>query len=302
MSSIKTAISLLKTPGKMILPIGDKGLFNWIPDEPYLKFAYRGETGKKLDLNNPQTFNEKLQWLKLHDRNPLYHKLVDKFEVKDYVANKIGLEYIIPTLGVWDKVEEVSFNKLPDQFVLKCTHDSGSVVICQGKKTFDIETAIKYLTYHMKKSIYWFGREWAYKGLKPRIIAEPYMTDESGIELKDYKVHSFNGEPRIVQVDYGRYSNHKRNIYDCNWQYRDVSIKYPTDPNIYIQIPEKLDEMLTLARILSKGIPYVRVDFYSIIDKIYFGELTFYHGSGFELFMPESFGNEMGSWIELPEK
>ena len=302
MSSIKTAISLLKTPGKMIMPLGDRGLFNWLPDKPYLKLVYHGQMGKKLDLKQPQTFNEKLQWLKLYDRNPLYHQLVDKYEVKQYIADKIGQEYIIPTLGIWENVDDILFDQLPDQFVLKCTHDSGSVVICKDRNLFDINTAKKKLATHMKKSTYWFAREWAYKGVKPRIIAEPFLTDESGIELKDYKVHTFKGEPKIIQVDYGRYSDHKRNIYDCDWHYMNVSIKYPTDPSIHIQKPEKLDEMLHFAKVLADGIPYVRVDFYSILDQIYFGEMTFYHGAGFEGFTPSSFEYEMGSWIQLPEK
>ena len=302
MSRIKTAISLMKTPGKMILPMADKGLFNWMPDEQYLKLVYHGQVGKKLNLNKTETFDEKLQWLKLYDRNPQYHNMVDKYEVKQYVANKIGDKYIIPTIGVWDSVETIPFEQLPNQFVLKCTHDSGSVIICKDKNTFDVDAARKKLSNHMKKSIYWFGREWVYKDLKPRIIAEPYLTDESGTELKDYKVHSFQGVPRIIQVDYGRYSEHKRNIYDCNWKYMDVSIKYPSDSNVHIQKPDKLDEMLNLARILSADIPYVRVDFYIIYDKIYFGELTFYHGSGFETFIPEDFGMEMGSWLKLPNK
>ena len=213
MSRIKTAISLMKTPGKMILPMADKGLFNWMPDEQYLKLVYHGQVGKKLNLNKTETFDEKLQWLKLYDRNPQYHNMVDKYEVKQYVANKIGDKYIIPTIGVWDSVETIPFEQLPNQFVLKCTHDSGSVIICKDKNTFDVDAARKKLSNHMKKSIYWFGREWVYKDLKPRIIAEPYLTDESGTELKDYKVHSFHGEPKIIQVDYGRYSEHKRNIF-----------------------------------------------------------------------------------------
>ena len=280
--------------------LGHKGFFNWMSDEQYLKILYKIRIGKPLDLDDPQTFNEKLQWLKLHDRRPEYTTMVDKYAVKKYVADKIGEQYIIPTLGVWDKFDDIDFDKLPDQFVLKCTHDSGGSVICRNKSEFDFKAARKKINRCLKHNYYWGCREWPYKNVKPRIIAEKYMTDESGIELKDYKIFNFDGESKLIQVDYDRFKEHKRNLYTTDWKYVESAIQYPTDPNHQIDRPKQLEKMLDLARKLSEGIPHVRTDFYCIDNKIYFGELTFYHGSGFEKFTPESLGEEMGKWIKLP--
>jgi hypothetical protein len=279
--------------------LSELGLYNHMPDDKYLKKKYKLVMGTELNLDNPKTFNEKLQWLKLHDRKPVYTTMVDKYEAKKYVGNIIGEEYIIPTLGVWDTFEDVDFNKLPEQFVLKCTHDSGGLVICKDKLSLDMEAAHKKINRCLKRNYYYHGREWPYKNVKPRIIAEKYMTDESGVELKDYKIFNFNGEPKMIQVDYNRFVKHKRNLYTTDWEYIDAAIKYPTDASVDIKKPEKLDEMLELAKILSAGIPHVRTDFYSINDKIYFGELTFYHESGMGKFDPEQFGVDMGSWIKL---
>lgn len=273
-----------------------------LPDKMFIKLEYRYYTGRKLNLDNPKTFNEKLQWLKLYYRRPEYTKLVDKYEVRKYIAETIGEEYLIPLLGVWDKFDDIDFSKLPNQFVLKCTHDSGGLVICKDKKKFSIEEARKKINKHLKRNFYYVHREWAYKNVKPRIICEKYMVDESGTELKDYKIFCFNGEPKLIQVDYNRFNGHKRNLYDIEWNYIPNSIKYPTDPNTIIKKPNKLNEMLELARVLSNGYPHVRVDFYYVNDRIYFGEMTFYHGAGYEKFEPESLEFEMGSWLELPSK
>lgn len=228
--------------------------------------------------------------------------MVDKYEVKKYVSKIIGEEYIIPTFGVWDCFDDIEFDQLPNEFVLKCTHDSGGIVIVKDRQTLDISSAKKRLNKFLKRKYYNLGREWPYKYVKPRIIAEKYMTDESGYELKDYKIYNFNGEPRMIQVDYDRFVSHKRNIYTPTWEYMDVSIKYPTDKNRVIKRPERLDEMLRLARLLSKDYPHLRTDFYSINEKVYFGELTFYPESGFAKFYPEVFEYEVGSWMQLPEK
>jgi hypothetical protein len=275
-------------------------ILRFMPDEIYLKLLYKHKTGKKLNLKNPHTFNEKLQWLKLHDRNPLYTTMVDKYEAKKYVANIIGDEYIIPTLGIWDNFDDIDFDKLPKQFVLKCTHDSGGLVICKDKSKLDVDAARKKINRCLKKNYYYHSREWPYKNVKPRIIAEKYMTDESGTELKDYKVFNFNGQPKFIQVDYGRFVEHKRNLYNTDWQYIDAAIKYPSDKTVSIKKPDSLDEMLEFSRRLSQGLPFLRTDFYSIEDKIYFGELTFYHGSGMEQFRPEQFGVDVGLWLKLP--
>ncbi len=272
-----------------------------IPDEKYLKIVYKSILKTELNLNNPETFNEKLQWLKLNDRNPQYINMVDKYEVKKYVANSIGEEYIIPTIGVWERFEDIDFNQLPNQFVLKCTHDSGGLSICKDKKEFSIKEAKKKLSKSLKRNFYYFGREWPYKNVKPRIIAEKYMVDESGIELKDYKIFCFNGKAKFILVDFGRFSNHYRNIYDLDWNLLDLQIKFPSDNNNKIPKPKKLDEMINIAEKLSKDIPHLRVDLYSINEKIYFGELTFYHGSGFTNFLPEEWNNIVGDLLELPK-
>ena len=303
MSSIKTAISLFKTPGKMVMPLADRGLFNWLPDKPYLKLVYRGQMGKKLDLNHPQTFNEKLQWLKLYDRNPVYHQLVDKYEVKQYIANRIGPEYIIPTLGVWNNAEEISFDKLPDQFVIKCTHDSGSVIICRNKDKFDIEAAKKKLTSHMKKNTYWFGREWPYKYLTHQIIAEKYLQNCSDIndeyleniidrnELTDYKFYCFNGYVDCVMICLGRESKDtKFYFFDHDWKLKRINKRGMNAPaDFTLPRPVCLDEMFAIAENLSKGLPFVRIDLYQSDGQVFFGEMTFFPQSGFDPnYLPET--------------
>lgn len=275
------------------------GLFDHWTDEKFLKKKYYLQTGKKLDMDHPQSFNEKLQWLKLHDRKPIYTVMVDKYAAKGYVSKRIGEDYIIPTLGVWERFEDIDFGQLPSQFALKCTHDSGGVIICQDKALFDFQKARKQLGRSLKRNYFYEGREWPYKNVQPRIIAEKYLMDESGTELKDYKIFCFHGEPKLIQVDFGRFHVHKRNLYTTDWKYIDASINFPNDPNTQILRPEKLDKMLEIAGMLSEGIPHVRVDLYSIGRKIFFGELTMYHGGGMEKFTPESLGDEMGKWLEL---
>lgn len=274
----------------------------YIPDKIWLQIKFICRMGKFPDLNNPKTFNEKIQWLKLHNRKPEFSSMVDKYEVKKIIAERMGEEYLIPTLGVWDKFEEIDFDKLPDQFVLKCTHDSGGLIICKDKSQLDLDKAKQKINRCLKSNYYWHGREWPYKNVKPRIIAEQYMVDESGVELKDYKIFNFGGQPKLIQVDFNRFIKHTKNIYDTEWNYLDVAINYPTDPNVSIKKPDCLDEMLEMAKVLSAGLPFLRTDFYVINGKIYFGELTFSPGSGFMKVTPESFDKEMGSWIPLPEQ
>lgn len=271
-----------------------------IPDKMYLKLQYHCFFKKTLNLKNPQTFDEKLQWLKLYDRNPEYTKMADKYEAKKYVTRIIGEDHIIPTLGVWKKFENIDFEKLPNQFVLKCTHDSGSVTICLNKSDFDFSSAKNKLSKSLKRNSYLPGREWVYKNVKPRIIAEQYMVDESGTDLKDYKIYNFNGKAEIIQIDYNRFTEHKRNLYSPDWNFIDAQIQYSNDPNHKIDKPKQLKKMLELASALSKDIPHVRTDFYSIDDKIYFGELTFYAESGLGKFKPESLNFELGRCLELP--
>lgn len=269
-------------------------------DEFVVKAGYLLSTHHVLNLKHPKTFNEKLQWLKLHDQHEEYTQMVDKAAAKDYVANIIGDEYIIPTLGVWDKFDDIDFDKLPDKFVLKCTHDSGGLIICKDKSTLDIDKARKRINYCLHKNPYWATREYPYKNVKPRILAEKYMVDESGTELKDYKFFCFDGEPKFIEVDFDRFIGHKRNIYDIEWNLLDFEIKFPSNFNHVIEKPASLDEMINVAKKLSKDIPFVRVDLYSINGQVYFGELTFFHGSGCEKFSPEIWNYKLGGWMDLP--
>lgn len=268
----------------------------------YLKIFYSAYQNRKLDLDNPKTFNEKLQWLKLYDRKDEYTMMSDKYLGRKYVKEKIGDKYLIPLLGVWSSAQEIDFDKLPDKFVLKCNHDSGSVVICQDKDSFIKYSAIKKLNKALKRQYYWTSREWNYKNIKPQIIAEKFMTDESGTELTDYKFFCFDGIPKFIQVDAGRFSNHIRNFYTPNWEFINVEYGCPNDIDANINRPNLLDEMFRLAKILSSGIPHVRVDFYIAEGKIYFGELTFHHGGGVMVLNPFSYDETWGSYLRLPPK
>ena len=289
-----------KDPRYVMAGIAKHLPLHWMKDETYLRLIYRIRFGNKLDLDAPKTFNEKLQWLKLHDRRPEYTIMVDKYAVKKWVTDRIGEQYVIPTLGVWEHFDEIDFDALPDRFVLKCTHDSGGVVIVKDKNCFDKKTAKRKIEKCLKRNFYYLGREWPYKNVPPRIIAEPYLTDESEVELKDYKIFNFDGMPHLIQVDYDRFTLHKRNLYSTDWKYIEAAIQYPTDPDHMIAEPQKLDEMLELAHKLSEGFPHVRTDFYNIEGRILFGELTLNHGSGFERFTPPELALSMGQWLTLP--
>lgn len=289
-------LSLKRKIYRKICSIGEKKL----PDKLYLKLLYQVRMGKKLNLKNPVTFDEKLQWLKLYDRKPEYTNMADKYAVRKYVTDRLGEGYLIPLLGVWERAEEIDFSMLPEQFVLKCTHDSGSILICKDRKSFNVTAAREKLNEKLKTNYYYPSREWPYKDIKPRIIAEKYMTDESHVELKDYKIYTFSGEPYLIQVDFGRFTEHKRNLYTTDWEYIDETIEYPRDPSIQIERPKKLEEMLLCARKLSEGTASLRTDFYSINDKIYFGEITFYQEAGFAHFSSEAYARKLGEKICLP--
>lgn len=277
--------------------------FSWLPDKPYLELLFRLRMGYKLNLKNPQTFSEKLQWLKLYCRKPEFTKMVDKHAVKDYVASIIGEEYIIPTLGVWDRPEDIEWEKLPQQFVLKTTHGGGlgGVVICKDKDTFDKEKAVAKLKRSMKQDIYRQLREWPYKNVPRRILAEQYIVDSNN-ELNDFKIFNFDGEPRMIEVDYDRFKGHLRNLYTTDWERISAVLKYPSDPEREFERPAVLDELKELCRKVSAGIPHVRSDFFIVDDKIYFGELTFFHGSGYEKTTPEEFNRTIGDWLVLPDE
>ncbi|HYH04959.1 MAG TPA: ATP-grasp fold amidoligase family protein, partial [Bacillota bacterium] len=209
--------------------IMDWGIFNWMPDKVFLKLFYKAATGKKLNIDNPQTFNEKIQWMKLYDRKPIYVQLADKYEVRKYVESKIGNSYLIPLIAHWNTCSEIIFSELPSQFVLKCTHDSGGLVICKDKSRFNKVDTVKKLNKCLKRNFYHVSREWAYKDIKPRVICEQYLSEDNGDDVKDYKFFCFNGEPKMVQVDFDRYTNHGRNIYTANWEFINLSIKCPNN-------------------------------------------------------------------------
>jgi len=279
----------------------EMGFFNRLSDEEFLKKKYKVLMGKELNLNPPVTFNEKLQWLKIHDHNPLYTTMVDKYAAKDYVANIIGKEHIIPTLGVWDHFDEIDFEQLPNEFVLKCTHDSGGLVICPDKNKLDRNAAKRKIEKCLKRNYYWSGREWPYKDVKPRIIAEKYMTDGTNKEIMDYKMMCFNGKHKASFVCSNRFSKEglKVTFYDTDWKRMPFERHYPAG-KVEIEKPRTYDEMVELAEKLAMNIPFVRVDFYEILGKIYFGELTFSPGSGFEEFSPSEWDNNIGEWIKIP--
>lgn len=277
------------------------GFLDFLPDEPFLKLRYRIEMGKKLNLKNPQTFNEKLQWLKLYDRKPEYTKMVDKYEVRKYIAEKIGEEYLIPLLGVWDSFDEIDFDKLPNQFVLKCTHDSGGLVICKDKSQLDIAAAKKKIEKCLKRNFYYITREWPYKNVKPRIIAEKYMVTEDGQEIKDFKVHNFNGKPEFILVCDGRFSPEglTEDFYDTSWKHMNISRLDIPNKQEHHPKPQTLEKMIELSESLAKSIPFVRTDFYEVSDKIYFGEITFFPASGLKGFVPMEWDYKWGKLIKL---
>ena len=278
------------------------GMLSWMSDKSYLKLAYRMKLGKKLDLGNPQTFNEKLQWLKIYNRKSEFTKMVDKLEAKQFVAERIGVEHIIPTLGVWDSFEEIDFNTLPRKFVLKCTHDSGGLFVVREKSEFNQEIARERVEKSLKKNFYYNGREWPYKDVCPRIIVEQYMDDGDGtLGLKDYKFYCFNGEPKFLYLSQGLedHATARISFVSLEWErepFRRIDYKE------FEELPSKpvcLGEMVRLARELSKGIPFLRVDFYEVNEKVYFGELTFYPGSGYTEFYPEEWNKRIGDMISL---
>ena len=279
------------------------GMYKDMPDEEYLKRMFRYKLGYELDLKNPRTFSEKLQWLKLYDRRPEYTLMVDKYEVKKYVAERIGEEYIIPTLGVWNHFDEIDFDALPNQFVLKCTHDSHGLSICKDRSQWDKQEAKKRLENGLKHNYYYNFREWPYKNVKPRIIAEKYMDDTETQELRDYKIFTFDGIAKALFIASDRQTKGeetKFDFFDVDFKHLPFTNGHPNAQVIPAK-PKTFELMKVLAEKLSKGIPHVRVDFYEVNGKAYFGELTFFHWSGLTPFDPEEWDQKFGSWIKLPK-
>lgn len=257
-------------------------LCRFIPDSIYLKLLFYKNVKKFLNLKTPTTFNEKLQWLKLNDRKQEYTKLVDKYEVRNFIKEKIGEKYLIPLLAVWNNASEIDFSKLPNQFVLKCNHDSSSAIICKDKRKINIQETVKKLNRNLKQNAYWYGREWPYKNVKPLIIAEEFLEEEINQPLVDYKVLCFNGKAKFVQVHCGRGTeNYTLDFYDLEWNHTTIGQKGINLSKVPLNKPVFLKKMIFLSEILAKDFIHVRVDWYFVKNQLYFGELTFFDGSGF---------------------
>lgn len=272
--------------------------------KPYLKLKYRVVFKHRLDLICPETFSEKLQWLKLYGCKDEYSIMVDKIEVKKVVGKLVGYEYVLPTLAVWNNANEMDFSPLPDKFVLKCNHDSGTVVFCKDKQQLDSIAVRKTLGKALSNNYYLMGRETPYRNVSRRIFAEEYLEDNKCGEIRDYKVHCFNGEPKVVLVCQNRFSETglTEDFFTMDWEHLDL--KRPEHPNSDsgISTPQQLPEMERLSRILSRNIPFLRVDFYIVNDRLYVGELTFFPSSGLVPFVPEKWDRIFGSWLKLPER
>ena len=273
--------------------------YNKISDEEFIKQLYKNAFGKELNLDNPTTFNEKLNWLKLNCKNPIATKCADKYEVRQYIKEKGYSEILNDLLGVYESVEEIDINKLPDKFVLKATHGSGWNLIVKDKNKLNWTAWKLIMKSWLKQNFYYYGREYVYKNIKPRIICEKYLED-SNQELLDYKIYCFNGTPKFIQIDVDRFTNHTSNYYDTYWN--EMSFQYDDENSgRVIEKPKNLDRMLDIAKVLSKEFEHVRVDFYEVDGRLYFGELTFFTASGTAKFNPEEYDEKIGGWLELKD-
>lgn len=289
--------NVFTVPGYLMIVKSKLGFYNNVNDKDYLKKLFKSRMGYSLNLNNPTTFNEKLQWLKLYDRKPEYTIMVDKYKARDYIAKKIGEEYLVPLLGVWDNCNDIDFNTLPNQFVLKCNHNSGiGLCICKDKSKLDINNVKKELQKGLDQDYYLPGREWPYKNVPRKIICEEYLGDNPN----DYKFFCFNGRVEYILVCSDRFDSLKETFFDRNWNI--APFKRPgIDIEKTLEKPNNLEKMIKLAEILSVNIPFLRADFYEVDNKIYFGELTFFPASGFSGFEPEEWDLKLGELIKLPK-
>lgn len=295
-------VKFLKDPLRLIPALSSRGFFRWLPDKPYLQLNYYAHMGRKLDLKQPRTYTEKLQWLKLYDRDPRYPMLVDKLAVRRYIAQTVGQAYLVPLLGAWDRAEDVDFDSLPRQFVLKCTHDSGGVLLCPDKEQLDRQQAIQKLRKWMNRNYYWKNREWPYRSVKPRILAEAYL-QEDGQPLRDYKFFCFDGAAKLMFVVTDRQSSKetKFDFFDMDYRHLPVCSGHPNS-QIPPEKPGQFSKMRHLAQQLSQDFPHLRVDFYEVGGKVYVGELTLYHWGGMVPFDPPHYDAEFGQWLSLPEQ
>ena len=296
---IKTAISLIKVPGKMILPAGQNGMLKFIPDELYLKMIFKAEMGYTLNLQHPQTYNEKLQWIKLYDRKPEYTIFADKYRVRDYISQTIGEKYLIPLIGVYKQPLDIPWKKLPDKFVIKCNHASGTNIICRDKSKLDINQVEKQLREWLKLNAFWGGREWCYKDITPCIICEEFIGSDDGVIPDDYKIMCFNGMPKLIQVHHDRYGNHTLDFMDENWKKTGI-VQGPPNSIGEVPKPKVFEEMMGIAKKLSKDMYYSRIDLYVVDGLIKFGEITMYPTSGFCAFADLKTDQLLGQWIKLP--
>lgn len=284
--------------------LADYGIYKNLADSEFLCRKFLASVGYPLNLSYPRSFNEKLQWLKLYDRNPLYTKLVDKYEVKAYIADIIGEKYIIPTLKVWESPDKIDMNELPNSFVLKTTHDSGGVVVCKDKNGLDIKSTLNIIQKSYNNDYYVMSREWPYKDVKRRVIAEKYLHDDNNSDcLTDYKFMCFNGKCKCIFTGTDRFTEDGLQItfYDTEWNILPFKRHYPARKTPGPK-PKNLSLMIELAEKIAKDLPFVRVDLYETSGNIYFSEVTFFPGSGFEEFTPQEWDYKLGEWIVLPEK
>lgn len=282
-----------------------RNVLKLLPDKMFLQIYYKKNMKRFIDFKHPKSFNEKIQWLKVYDRKPLYNKIADKYEVRDYVRNILGENYLIPIYGVYNNFSEIDFDKLPNQFVIKCTHDSGSVVVCRDKSNFDLEKARIKIELGLRHNAYDYAREWQYKDIKPRIIVEKYLEQEDGETIIDYKFFCFNGEPKFFYISQGleNHATARISFYDldgCKMPFRRTDYEeFEKD-----KLPSRKDDMINLSRKVAQAIdsPFIRVDFYQINGKIYFSEFTLHPCSGVMPIEPREWDYVLGDWLILPNK
>mgnify|MGYP002858389228 CR=1 FL=1 len=274
-----------------------------ISDRYYIEQQWKRIMDYPLDLDNPKTFNEKIQWLKIYNRKSQYTLLADKYRVKEVISKTLGKQFVIPTLSVYSAVNQIKLSELPEQFVLKCNHDSGSIILCEDKSTFDLVDAQKKLSIALKRNYYSISKEWVYRNIKPCIIAEPYLKDDKEKDLHDYKFFVFNGKVRCFKIDFLRYTNHGANYYDCEGNilpFGENCCKPQYDR--HLDIPEQLPQLINFAEKIAKDIPFLRVDFYIVNGHIFFGERTFYPTSGYGTFTEKKWDDTLGDWLQLPSR
>lgn len=300
-SKLSSAKRFMTDPDFRFSVLACHGYIKKMPSEEFVKRIYRFKMGRPLNLEAPQYYTEKLQWLKLYDHRDVYTEMVDKLAAKKYVADRIGQQYVVPLLGQWDSVDEIDFENLPTQFVLKATHDSGGYLICRDKNKLNISAAKRKLRYLMRRNYYICSREWPYKNVKPRIIAEQFMEDSRLKELRDYKFFTFGGVPKVLYIAQGRRNGVKTvaDFFDMDFNHLPFTIDHDMAA-IPPEKPVNFELMKELAAKLSAGTPQLRVDFYEVDGHVYFGEMTFFHCSGTEAFHPEHWDLIFGDWLVLP--